>query len=142
MAIGSHWRRRAAPAWRRGQDRPREAFISFGSFVTALSGLRGAGIAIDAIGDNLANLNTVGFKGSSLSFQDVVADVTGSASHQIGSGVASPLVQKFFGQGSLQTTQGRLDAAVQGDGFFVVRSATTGSPVSTATDTTTVLLTR
>src|SRR5712671_336522 len=102
----------------------KENTLSFGSFVTALSGLRGAGTAIDAIGDNLANLNTVGFKGSSLSFQDVVADVTGSASQQIGSGVSNPLVQKFFGQGSLQTTQGRLDAAVQGDGFFVVRAAT------------------
>ena len=64
------------------------------SFITALSGLRGAGAAIDAIGNNLANLNTTGFKGSSLSFQDVVADVTGSTSHQAGSGVASPLVQK------------------------------------------------
>src|SRR5882724_125608 len=115
MAIGSHWRRRAAPAWRRGQDRPREAFISFGSFVTALSGLRAAGTAIDAIGDNLANLNTVGFKGSSLSFQVLVADVTGSGKRLAGSGVASPLILKFFEQGSIQNTQGRLDAAIQGD---------------------------
>src|SRR5438093_4604240 len=97
----------------------KENTLSFGSFVTALSGLRGAGAAIDAIGNNLANLNTVGFKGSSVSFQDVVADVTGSSSHQIGSGVASPLVLKQFAQGSLQTTGGRQDAAIQGDGFFV-----------------------
>ena len=116
--------------------------MSFGSFATALSGLRGAGTAIDAIGDNLANLNTTAFKGSSLSFQDVVADVTGSTSHQAGSGVASPLVQKVFAQGSIQTTQGHLDAAIQGDGFFVVRAAPAGSPVVAATDTTGVLLTR
>lgn len=61
-----------------------------GSFITALSGLRGASAAIDAIGNNLANLNTVGFKASGVSFQDVVAAVTGASSHQIGSGVASP----------------------------------------------------
>src|SRR5882724_9394719 len=93
------------------------------SFVTALSGLRGAAAAIDAIGNNLANLNTVGFKSSTLSFRDVVADVTGASASQIGSGVASPLVLKQFAQGSIQTTRGRQDAAIQGDGFFVVRAA-------------------
>ena len=116
--------------------------MSFGSFVTALSGLRGAGIAINAIGDNLANLNTVAFKGSSITFQDVVADVTGSASKQICSGVASPLVLKSFGQGSIQSTQGRLDAAIQGDGFFVVRPASVGSPVVISNDPSTSLYTR
>src|SRR6266581_636448 len=112
------------------------------SFVTALSGLRGASSAIDAIGNNLANLNTVGFKGSSLSFQDVVADVSGSSSRQIGSGVSSPQALKQFAQGSIQTTGGRQDAAIQGDGFFVVRKASDGSPVASATDPTTDLFTR
>ena len=120
----------------------KETIVSFGSFVTALSGLRAAGTAIDAVGDNLANLNTVGFKGSSLSFQDVVADVTGSNSRQAGSGVASPLILKFFGQGSIQSTQGRLDAAIQGDGFFVVRAAAVGSPVAASTDPSTAVYTR
>src|SRR5207245_3479261 len=120
----------------------KETIVSFGSFVTALSGLRAAGTAIDAVGDNLANLNTVGFKGSSLSFQDVVADVTGSNSRQAGSGVASPLVLKSFGQGSIQSTQGRLDAAIQGDGFFVVRPASVGSPVVISNDPSTSLYTR
>ena len=50
----------------------------FGSFVSALSGLKAAGTAIDVIGNDLANLNTTGFKSSTLSFQDVVADVTGA----------------------------------------------------------------
>jgi flagellar hook protein FlgE len=116
--------------------------VSFGSFVTALSGLHAAGTAIDAIGDNLANLNTVGFKGSSLSFQDVVADVTGSGTRLAGSGVTSPLILKSFGQGSIQTTQGRLDAAIQGDGFFVVRSAAVGAPVQAGTDPSTAVYTR
>ena len=112
------------------------------SFVTALSGLRGAAAAIDAIGNNLANLNTVGFKGSAIAFQDVVADVTGSSSGQIGSGVTSPLVLKQFGQGGIQTTRGRQDAAIQGDGFFVVRSAAAGSPAAAAIDPSQSLYTR
>jgi len=116
--------------------------VSFGSFVTALSGLHAAGTAIDAIGDNLANLNTVGFKGSSLSFQDVVADVTGSGARVAGSGVTSPLILKSFLQGSIQTTQGRLDAAIQGDGFFIVRQVAVGAPVATATDPSTAVYTR
>lgn len=110
------------------------------SFVTALSGLRGAATAIDVIGNNLANLNTVGFKSSSLSFQDVVTDITGSGSRQVGSGVAAPLTVKQFLQGSLQTTKGRLDAAIQGDGFFIVRPATDTSGV--VTDPSATLYTR
>src|SRR5947208_11318192 len=125
---------------RRNQARRPGDFMSI-SFITALSGLRGAGAAIDAIGNNLANLNTVGFKGSSLSFQDVVADVTGG-SGQIGSGVASPQVLKQFAQGSLQTTGGHQDAAIQGDGFFVVRAAGAGSPVGGSSDPSTSLYTR
>jgi flagellar hook protein FlgE len=113
-----------------------------GSFITALSGLSAAGTAIDTIGNDLANLNTTGFKGSSLSFQDVVADVTGSASHQVGSGVATPLILKNFLQGSIQTTGGPRDAAIQGDGFFVVRPALEGSPVASATDLNADLFTR
>ncbi len=112
-----------------------------GSFITALSGLRGASAAIDAIGNNLANLNTVGFKASGVSFQDVVAAVTGASSHQIGSGVASPQVLKQFVQGSIQTTRGSADAAIQGDGFFVVRAADSGSSASIS-DPTTSLYTR
>jgi len=111
-----------------------------GSFVTALSGLRGASVAIDAIGNNLANLNTVGFKASEVSFQDVVAALAGSSSRQLGSGVATPQVLKQFIQGSIQTTRGRSDAAIQGDGFFVVRDA--DAPGSSAGDPTTALYTR
>jgi flagellar hook protein FlgE len=78
----------------------------FGSFLSALSGLTAAGTAIDSIGSDLANLNTTGYKGNTLSFQDVVATVTGSAQQQIGSGVSSPLIFKGFTQGAIQTTGG------------------------------------
>src|SRR4026209_901402 len=103
MALGSQNRSPDAA----GRPAGKEATLSFGSFVTALSGLHAAGTAIDAIGVNLANLNTVGFKASSLSFQDVVADVSGAGSRVAGSGVTSPLILKSFNQGSIQTTSGR-----------------------------------
>ena len=95
----------------------------FGAFITALSALRATGTGIDAVGNNLANLNTIGFKRTSVSFRDLVADTGSSGLKQIGSGVSSPLTIKQFLQGTIQTTNGRLDAAVQGDGFFIVRSA-------------------
>src|SRR5665213_3607388 len=101
----------------------------FGSFVSALSGLNAAGTAIDVIGNDLANLNTTGYKGSTISFEDVVADVASQASKQIGSGVGVPLTFKNFLQGSIQNTGGAEDAAIQGDGFFIVRPAVAGSPV-------------
>jgi fagellar hook-basal body proteins len=116
--------------------------MSFGSFVTALSGLKAAGTAIDVIGNDLANLNTSGFKGSTLSFQDVVADVTGAASRQVGSGVASPLIFKSFSQGAIQTTGGVYNAAIQGNGFFIVRKAELGSPVAASPDVTNDQFTR
>ena len=72
----------------------------------------------------------------------MVADVTGSAQHQIGSGVSSPLIFKNFTQGSIQTTGGVDDAAIQGDGFFVVRPAAAGSPVLSGTDLSTDQFTR
>jgi flagellar hook protein FlgE len=114
----------------------------FASFLSALSGLNAAGTSIDSIGNDLANLNTTGYKGNTLSFEDVVADVTGSASHQIGSGVSSPLIFKNFTQGSIQTTGGADNAAVQGDGFFIVRPAAAGSAVAAGNDVTTDLFTR
>ena len=114
----------------------------FGSFVSALSGLKASGAAIDVIGNDLANLNTTGFKSSSLSFQDVVAAVSGSASKQIGSGVASPEILKNFTQGAIQTTGGANNAAIQGDGFFIVRPAANGSAAAVAPDLTSDLFTR
>ncbi|MEO7651440.1 MAG: flagellar hook protein FlgE, partial [Bryobacteraceae bacterium] len=66
------------------------------------------------MGNNLANLNTIGFKRTSASFRDLVADIGSSGLKQIGSGVSNPLTIKQFLQGAIQTTNGRLDAAIQG----------------------------
>ncbi|MEO8660951.1 MAG: flagellar hook protein FlgE [Bryobacteraceae bacterium] len=103
------------------------------SFVSALSALRANGTAVDAVGNNLANLSTVGFKKSSVNFRDVVGDVlSGSGTTQVGSGVAQPFTPRQFTQGSIQTTGGHLDAAIQGDGFFILRKEA-GSGTSTST---------
>jgi flagellar hook protein FlgE len=134
----SETRRRALTAWLDNSLGDN----MFGSFVSALSGLKAAGTAIDSIGNDLANLNTTGFKSSSLSFQDVVADVTGAASKQIGSGVASPLIFKNFTQGAIQTTGGANNAAIQGDGFFIVRKADASAPVAVSPDVNSDLFTR
>lgn len=95
----------------------------FTSFSTALSALSADSIAIDVVGNNLANLNTVGYKTNDVSFHDLVTQSMGSGSVQVGFGVGQPVTMRQFTQGALQTTSGPLDAAIQGDGFFVVQGA-------------------
>src|SRR5581483_8325373 len=96
-----------------------------GSFSTALSGLNAASTAIDVIGNNLANLNTPGFKESVVSFHDLVTQSIGAGlgSTQVGFGVGVPITLRQFSQGALQSTGGPLDAAIQGDGFFIVMNS-------------------
>jgi flagellar hook protein FlgE len=95
------------------------------SFSTALSGLNANSTAIDVVGNNLANLNTPGFKASAVSFHDLVTQSIGAGlgSTQVGFGVGTPITLRQFSQGALQSTGGPLDAAIQGDGFFVVQAA-------------------
>src|SRR5258708_16777506 len=89
------------------------------SFSTALSGLRADTTALNVVGDNLANLNTQAFKSNSVLFNDAMTQAT--ASLQVGSGVASTNTRRNLAQGAIQNTSGALDAAIQGNGFFVVR---------------------
>lgn len=93
------------------------------SFSTALSGLSAHATAIDVVGNNLANLNTSGFKASSVTFHDLVTQSLGSGhgETQVGFGVGAPITLRQFSQGAIQSTGGQLDAAIQGDGFFVVK---------------------
>jgi flagellar hook protein FlgE len=100
----------------------------FYGFQTALSALNATSTAIDVTANNLANLNTTGFKQSQVSFQDLFAQSLGSFnSAQPGFGVASPQIVRQFAQGSMQSTAGSFDAAIQGDGFFVLRDPATGA---------------
>ncbi|MGD0298755.1 MAG: flagellar hook protein FlgE [Bryobacteraceae bacterium] len=95
------------------------------SFSTALSALSAMSTAIDVTGNNLANLNTVGYKTSAVSFHDLVTQSMGAnlGNTQVGFGVGAPLTERQFTQGAIQTTGGTLDAAIQGLGFFVVQGA-------------------
>ena len=81
--------------------------------------------ALNVISDNIANSNTQGFKSNSVLFQDAMN--TASASLQVGAGVGSTLTTRNFTQGTVQTTGGSLDVAIQGDGFFVMQSASGGT---------------
>ncbi|AOI71744.1 flagellar hook protein FlgE [Burkholderia ubonensis] len=84
-----------------------------------LSGLSGASNALDVIGNNIANANTVGFKSSTAQFADMYANsVATSVNTQIGIGTRIASVQQSFGQGTINTTNNALDVAINGNGFF------------------------
>jgi flagellar hook protein FlgE len=95
----------------------------FTSFSTALSALNAQSTAIDVVGNNLANLNTPGYKTSTVYFRDLVTQSLGAGlgETQVGFGTDRPLTIRQFTQGAIQASTGLLDAAIQGDGFFVVR---------------------
>ena len=96
----------------------------FSTLSTASSGLSMAGTKLAVIGDNIANINTVGFKGARAQFADLVArDSMGlSGPTQIGTGGATDTVSTLFGQGSITESQNALDLAISGNGFFAVRN--------------------
>jgi flagellar hook protein FlgE len=94
----------------------------FAAFSTALSALDANGVAVDVTGNNLANLNTPGYKESAAYFRDLVSESLGAGQTQLGFGVASPLTIREFTQGAIQSSSGNLDAAIQGNGFFVVNN--------------------
>ena len=75
--------------------------------------------AMQITGDNIANLNTVSFRSSRFSFDDVMPTVWGEI--ETGNGARLADVGKPFQQGALETTNGALDLAISGNGFFVVR---------------------
>ena len=95
------------------------------AFFTALSGLRSHAKAIEVVSNNLANLNTFAFKGSRAEFRDLFYQTIGlsrsGVASQAGLGVAPITVSRRFEQGTIQNTGGLLDAAIQGEGFFVVK---------------------
>lgn len=91
------------------------------SFSIALSGLTADSDALDVVGNNLANLNTTGYKNSNVSFYDLLQQSIAGGSTQIGGGVSAPQTERIFTQGSIQQTGGNYDAAINGNGFFVVQ---------------------
>lgn len=88
------------------------------AFQHGLSGLNAASKGIDAVGNNIANSSTVGFKTSSAAFADVYAAITGSSNLQIGIGTTVGAVNQLFTQGNITVTSNPLDLAINGQGFF------------------------
>jgi flagellar hook protein FlgE len=95
---------------------------------TGVSGLRAEGEAITVTGDNIANVNTVGFKKQRAIFQDMLGrSVTqGTNARLPGSGVLLGKVQNIFTQGTLSSTGLSTDLALNGEGFFVVNGNVNG----------------
>ncbi len=93
------------------------------SLFSGISGLSTLGNAMQIIGDNIANVNTVGFKSSRVTFQDVLSQTvaTTSGSAQVGRGSSLADISSTFSQGSFESTDSATDLAIGGEGFFVVR---------------------
>ncbi len=99
---------------------------------TAASGMMAQQLNVDVISNNLANVNTTGFKRTRLDFQDMlyqtfkIAGATVSAGTQIPTGIqvgygTRPIAtQKIFSQGDFQQTENPLDIVIEGDGFFQI----------------------
>ncbi len=98
------------------------------SMQTGASGIRAHGEALAVTGDNIANVNTVGFKRSRSVFEDELGRsvVGGSAIPQAGSGARLGHIQQMWSQGALLVTGAPTDLALSGDGFFVVRGNVNG----------------
>lgn len=106
--------------------------MSLRALWTAASGMEGQAVNIDVISNNLANVNTTGFKKSRADFQDLLyqnLSIAGAAtssdtevptSNQVGLGTKIAAIAKIFGQGDYQQTGNELDLAIDGRGFFQI----------------------
>lgn len=101
------------------------------SMFSAISGLRNHQTFMDVVGNNIANVNTTGFKQSRVTFQDILSQTVRGASGpqggrggvnpaQVGLGVLISGVDTVQSQGTLQSTGKLTDMAIQGDGYFVM----------------------
>jgi flagellar hook protein FlgE len=91
---------------------------------SGLSGLNSFGEAMSVVGDNIANLNTTGFKFSSVHFEDLMSQMipTGSGPGQVGRGARIDDVSTMWQQGSLENSSSDTDVAITGTGFLIVRN--------------------
>jgi len=105
------------------------------SMFSGVSGLKNHQTAMDVIGNNVANVNTTAYKASKIVFQDIVSQTVSEAtaastneggqnSKQIGLGMSIAGITKDMTEGSTQSTDGPLDFAIQGEGYFVVTDGT------------------
>jgi len=103
------------------------------SLYAGVSGLRNSQIRLDVIGNNIANVNTIGFKSSRVTFKDMLSQTLQAATSsqdgrggvnpmQVGLGVTVGSIDTNHTQGSRQTTGKTEDLSIEGNGFFVLRS--------------------
>ena len=99
--------------------------MGLNTFSTALSGLDSSTMGLNVVGDNLANLNTIGFKESNISFSEVLGQqfsTPGGSDGHIGLGSQVQAVRAEFSQGGIQTSNNPLDVAIQGPAVKIVAS--------------------
>lgn len=94
------------------------------SLFTGVSGIEAHGRGVSVVGDNLANMSTIGYKSSRAHFSDVLGGTL--AGQRLGAGVRMGAPDTRFSQGTLQNTGGSFDLAVRGQGFFVVSGSHNG----------------
>jgi flagellar hook protein FlgE len=106
------------------------------SLFSGITGLRQHQTLMDVVGNNIANVNTTGFKSSSVVFEDTLSQMMKAASPpnggvgginpaQVGLGVQLGAINTNFAQGSAQNTGRATDLMIQGDGFFVLKNGNT-----------------
>jgi len=93
------------------------------------SGISAHGEKMSVIGNNLSNVNTLGFKKSRMHFEDALSQNinTAAGTGQVGRGVAIGAVMSDFSQGSMESTNEATDLAIGGDGFFIVSPKSSGN---------------
>jgi len=109
------------------------------SMFASVSGLKSHQTKMDVIGNNVANVNTVGFKASRATFQEIFAQTLSSGSApdsttgrggtnpmQIGLGMTVDSITTDMGRGSVQRTEAPDDLSIEGNGFFIVRNGNSG----------------
>ncbi len=94
------------------------------SLFTGVTGLTSNSQAMGIIGDNISNVNTVGFKASKAVFSDIFSTIltNGSVTSQLGRGSQLQGTIQQFSQGSFESSSNALDLAIDGSGFFVVNN--------------------
>ncbi|MFD0698379.1 flagellar basal body rod protein FlgG [Paenibacillus sp. GCM10027628] len=112
------------------------------SLYSGVSGMRGFQTKLDVIGNNIANVNTIGFKGSRVMFKDILSQTVSGVSapdaerggvnaQQVGLGVSMAAIDTIHTQGSAMTTNVTTDLRINGDGFFAVDTTTPSGPFLT-----------
>jgi flagellar hook protein FlgE len=105
----------------------------YNALFTGASGLTAFGNAVSVVGDNIANVNSLGFKSQTVNFADVFGQTVGvtksNIANQVGNGVTIGSITRNEAQGSVQSTSTSTDMAINGQGLFVLKDPNSGNTV-------------